>query len=92
MLTDWRIAPISEKLRAMLGFLEKLTLAPEQIGVEDIAPLHAAGISNQAIEDALYICMYFHCINRIADALNVDIPSAEMFISGAERLLKDGYL
>jgi uncharacterized peroxidase-related enzyme len=91
VLADWLVAPISDKLRAMLGFLEKLTLTPEQIGVGDIAPLHAAGISDQAIEDAIYVCAYFHCINRIADALDVYVPTTEMFAMSAERLLMDGY-
>jgi hypothetical protein len=31
VLDDWRTAAINEKLRAMLGFLEKLTLSPNSV-------------------------------------------------------------
>ena len=91
MLDDWRTAPIGEKLRATLGFLEKLTLCPSDIGPEDVAPLRAAGLSDQAIEDAIYVCAYFNVIDRVADALGFDIPSPEGFAQGADSLLKRGY-
>ena len=32
---DWRTAPIDERLRAMLGFIEKLTLRPDELGPAD---------------------------------------------------------
>jgi len=32
VLRDWRTAPLDPKLRATLGFLEKLTLAPTEVG------------------------------------------------------------
>ena len=75
-----------------LGFLEKVTLAPAEIGSEDIAPLRAAGVSEQAIEDALVVCALFNIIDRLADTLDVTIPSAEGFTRTAERLLDQGYL
>ena len=75
-----------------LGLLEKVTLAPAEIGLEDITPLRAAGVSEQAIEDALVVCALFNIIDRIADALDVTIPSAEGFARTAERLLEQGYL
>ncbi len=33
--TDWRTAPIDEKLRAVLGFIETLTLRPAELGPAD---------------------------------------------------------
>ena len=92
VLDDWRTAPIDEKVRVTLGLLEKVTLAPAQVGQEDVAPLLAAGVSEQAIEDALVVCALFNIIDRIADALDVTIPSAEGFARTAERLLEQGYL
>ncbi len=35
----------------MLGFLEKLTLAPGDVGQDDLTPLHAAGVSAQGEQD-----------------------------------------
>ena len=92
VLDDWRTAPIDEKLRVTLGLLEKVTLTPGEVGPADIAPLRAAEISEQAIEDALVVCALFNMIDRMADALDVAIPSAEGFARTAERLLEQGYL
>lgn len=91
-MTDWRTAPLDEKLRAMLGFLEKVTLFPAQISSSDVQSLFHAGISEQAIEDALLICACFNIIARIADALDVAIPSAEGFVQTATLLLDHGYI
>jgi alkylhydroperoxidase family enzyme len=75
-----------------LGLLEKVTLTPGEVGPGDIAPLRAAEVSDQAIEDALVVCALFNIIDRMADALDVAIPSAEGFARTAERLLEHGYL
>ena len=92
VLSDWRTAPIDEKLRMMLGLLEKVTLSPAEVSSSDVQPLLAAGISEQAIEDALIICAGFNIISRIADALDVAIPSPEGFVRTGEALLDHGYV
>jgi alkylhydroperoxidase family enzyme len=92
VLSDWRTVPIDEKLRMMLGLLEKVTLSPVEVSPADIEPLLRAGISKQAIEDAFIVCACFNIIARIADALDVAIPSTEGFAYTAERLLEHGYL
>ena len=75
-----------------MGFLEKLTLTPEEIGKEDIAQMRMAGVSDQAIEDAIYVCTYFNIIDRIADALDFEVLSAETFGQRAGNFLREGYL
>ncbi len=75
----------------MLGLLEKVTLAPADVKPEDISPLRAAGVSEQAIEDALYVCTYFNIIDRIADALNFSVPPLQALASRADILLEHGY-
>jgi uncharacterized peroxidase-related enzyme len=91
VLDDWRAAPIEEKLRAMLAFLEKLTLRPDDVTPDDIKPLRAAGLSNDAIEDAIHVCALLNVINRIADSLGFEVSSAEGFARSAQMLLKRGY-
>ncbi|GCE28970.1 hypothetical protein KDA_44540 [Dictyobacter alpinus] len=91
MNSDWRTAPIPEQLRATLGLLEKVTLSPNVLSSEDMLPVLATGVSAQAIQDALLICAGFNIISRLADALDVAIPSAEGFSRSAERLLTHGY-
>jgi alkylhydroperoxidase family enzyme len=75
-----------------LGFLEKLTLAPGNVGQDDFTPMRAAGVSDQAIEDAIYVCTYFNIIDRIADSLDFEVLSAETFAQRAGKFLREGYL
>lgn len=89
VLADWRTAPIEPALRATLGFLETLTLTPESIGLTDVEAVQAAGVSEQALLDAIYICAAFNLIDRVADALGFDIPAS--FTKGAASQLQRGY-
>jgi uncharacterized peroxidase-related enzyme len=91
VLADWHTAPIDEKTKAMLSFLRKLTLEPFNIGVVDIASLREAGLSDEAIEDAIHICANFNIINRLADAFGFELPSPQGLARSTEILLTRGY-
>jgi alkylhydroperoxidase family enzyme len=91
VLEDWRTAPIDEKLRATLGFLEKVTLSPDEVGPADADIPRQAGVSDAALIDAVYVCIIFNVIDRISDALDFAIPSDEEFKRSAKILLKRGY-
>ncbi|HSS76452.1 MAG TPA: peroxidase [Thermoanaerobaculia bacterium] len=92
MLEDYRTAPIPEKLRLMLAFLEKLTLRPAEVGVDDAAILRAGGLTDEEIESALHVCALFNIINRVADSLGFETADADGYEKGARRLLSVGYL
>jgi hypothetical protein len=72
--------------------VETLTLEPQSLTPRDIEPLKAAGLAADAIEDVIQVCALFNMYDRIADTLGFDVPSAEAFDRGADRLLKHGYL
>jgi alkylhydroperoxidase family enzyme len=91
ILSDWRSAPIDGKLRATLGFLEKLTLFPKAVGREDMAALRVAGLNDPPIRDATYVCVGFNIITRIADALDFEVPPPKAFIRSSKFLLIFGY-
>jgi hypothetical protein len=91
VLANWRTAPINSDLRSTLGFIEKLTLTPDQLGAEDVAALQAEGLTDQAVVDALYICVGFNIINRVADALGVQVPPPKVFARGVKFSLIFGY-
>jgi alkylhydroperoxidase family enzyme len=91
VLDDWRTAPIDEKLRATLGFLEKVTLSPEDVDAAGAALPRQAGVSDAALRDAVYVCALFNLIDRVSDALDFAIPSPEGFRKIAKLLLKRGY-
>jgi uncharacterized peroxidase-related enzyme len=92
VLGDWRVAPVNERMRAMLGFIEKLTLEPDGVTAADVAPLRQAGLSQEAIEDAIHVCTLFNVYDRLADAFEFDIPDAHGFAMSATSLLRRGYV
>jgi uncharacterized peroxidase-related enzyme len=59
--------------RALCLFAEKLTLAPGDMTQEDVAALRAAGFGDLEIHDAIQVVAYFNYINRVADAVHVDL-------------------
>jgi alkylhydroperoxidase family enzyme len=91
VLDDWRTAPVNERVRSTLGFLEKLTLSPAEVGPVDVAPLRSAGLSDQAIEEALYVCFLFNVMDRLADAFDFRLPTEEGFQRNGRLLHTIGY-
>ena len=91
MKADWRTAPVDEKLRAMLGFLEKLTLRPDELTHEDADAVRAAGVSDEAMVDAIHVGSLFNMIVRMADSLGWDIPTWESCFARADAMLANGY-
>jgi uncharacterized peroxidase-related enzyme len=70
---DWRRAELDAPERALCAFAEKLTLTPAAMTESDLAPLRAAGLDDPAIHDAVQVIAYFNYINRVADALHVEV-------------------
>lgn len=91
VLDDWGAAPIDEKLRAMVGFLEKLTLSPGEVGPDDGKLLQKVGISIQAAEDAIVVCTLFNIIDRVADSLNFAVPTPADFARTASNSTTHSY-
>ena len=70
---DWRRCELSEVDRALCAYGEKLTRAPSEMGEQDAAALRAVGLDDEAIHDAIQVVAYFNYINRVADAVHVDL-------------------
>jgi alkylhydroperoxidase family enzyme len=96
VLADWRTAPIEPPLRAMLGYLEAVTLRPAEVGPDDATAVRAAGVSDQAIVDALLVCAYFNLIDRLADSFHFTPIShtlgREGLLSHEAKFLARGYV
>ncbi len=75
----------------MLEFLEKLTLKPDELGPEDAAAVRAAGVSDEAMVDAIHVAALFNMIVRLADSLGWDVPPYESFLARAPAMLASGY-
>ncbi|HEY7357122.1 MAG TPA: hypothetical protein VH590_11670 [Ktedonobacterales bacterium] len=91
ILDDWRTAPVNEKLRATLAFVEKLTLQPDAISSEDILLMRRAGVSDEGIEEAIAVCALFNLADRIADAFDYVPPTPEQAARSGEMRLARGY-
>jgi alkylhydroperoxidase family enzyme len=88
---DWRSAPVDERLRATLGFIEKMTLRPAELSREDADAVRAAGVGDEALIDAIHVAALFNMIVRLADSLGWDVPPFEAFRSRADAMLAGGY-
>jgi alkylhydroperoxidase family enzyme len=75
----------------MLGFIETLTLRPAELGLDDADAVRAAGVSDEAIVDAIHVAALFNVITRLADSLDWDVPEWESFLASADRMLAEGY-
>ena len=87
-LADPGSAPGSEAMRATLTMLAALTERPDDFGPGDLAGPRSAGVSDEALADAILVCALFNMIDRCADALGFVLPEA----FDPERLLTMGYL
>jgi alkylhydroperoxidase family enzyme len=88
---DWRTAPVSEGLRATLGFIEKQTLRPDELTVADAEAVYAAGVSRQALRDAARVSAMFNMIVRLADSFDWDVPEWDRLLQRAPAMLEGGY-
>jgi alkylhydroperoxidase family enzyme len=82
---------VDQRLRATLGFIEKLTLRPAELSTDDAAQVLAAGVSEEALVDAIQVAALFNMIVRLADSLGWDVPTFEEFHARADRMLATGY-
>jgi uncharacterized peroxidase-related enzyme len=71
---DWRTAPIDERDRVMLGYVDTLTRDATKVSREDLDRLREAGFDDTAILQVNLIASWFNYINRVADGLGVGRP------------------
>ena len=90
-LADFRTAPISERLKAVLIFLEIMTLKPMEVTPEHANAVLRSGVSGHGLKDAIAVGAIFNIVTRYADALDFLLPTADEFERAAAMLLKRGY-
>jgi uncharacterized peroxidase-related enzyme len=72
---DWRQADLGNADRAMLVYVEKLTLRPWDMVEADVNALRNIGFSDSAILDINQVTGYYAFVNRLADGLGVELES-----------------
>ena len=91
VLSDYRTAPIDQKLRAMLGLLETFTLHPDRLDASRVRAVLATGVTREAIRDAFYVAFLFNTYDRLADTLGWELPDQRYYARAGQFLLKKGY-
>ena len=96
VLTELQPAPLGEGLRGTSRVLRRMTLAPGALGPADARRVLAAGVSGQALRDAIEVSAGFNLITRCADTIGARPHSARGLTSDAAiayggRLIDNGY-
>jgi uncharacterized peroxidase-related enzyme len=91
-ISDFRTASISGRLKSTLAFLEIMTLHPKDMKAEHAKAVLNAGVSADALTDAIAVGTLFSIVTRYADALDFAMPTPEEFELAASMLLKRGYV
>ncbi|MGN6200674.1 carboxymuconolactone decarboxylase family protein [Humibacter sp.] len=91
VLNDYRTAPVSDRLKAALTFIEKVTRTPDDVTAADARAALESGLSIDDLRDASAVASVFNVITRYANALAFQIPSSDEFDKAAGMLLKRGY-
>lgn len=84
------IEGVSDQIKHLLMFAEKLTRTPAAISSGDIGALTDSGISEQTIEDTVNVVSLFNYVNRLVDAFGV-AGSPDYFKMVGKSLAKSGY-
>ena len=73
LTSDWRSAALSSADRALCEYAEKLTRDPAAMRESDVDALRGHGFDDVAIHDTIQVVAYFNYINRVADAVHVEL-------------------
>jgi len=76
---------------ATAAFLETLTREPGEVSLAAVDRVRAAGVTEDALAEAIYIAFMFNTINRVADALGFEHRSETSRRRGAMILRRGGY-
>lgn len=71
--TNYKTEDLSDRLKAMLAYTDKLTLDPGKICKADVESLRTQDFDDRAIHDICAIAAYFAFVNRMADGLGVEL-------------------
>jgi uncharacterized peroxidase-related enzyme len=91
VLRDRETAPLDERTRQLLRFVEKVTRALPAIGVDDVEALRAARWDDEAIYYAITTCALFNFYNRWITATGVPEMSEEAHRAQGRSLAASGY-
>lgn len=75
LLSDWRTIQLSETNKLILGYAETITREASTIDQTYVDRLKQSGLPDQTIHDTAAVTAYFAFVNRMADALGVELET-----------------
>lgn len=92
VLQDYRAAPISDKLKALLTIAGKVQKNGRLVTEEDVEEARRLGATDREIHDAVLIAASFSMFNRYVDGLATWTPEGrEVYEEMGRRMAEDGY-
>ena len=91
VVKDVDAAPIEARLRPVLRYVGKLTLAPMTVTDADTDAVYQTGWDDTALFHATLICAHFNFVTRIAGGAGLSAPADEIAAAG-RRLAARGYV
>lgn len=92
VLADVDSSALTDAEKLLLHFLDKVNHDSPRISPADIAPLHAAGWTDEQIWYAITVCALFNFYNRWVDAAGVCALSDEAHSEGGKRSAAGSYV
>ena len=91
--SDYRTAPVSDKLKSLLRIADKVRVSGRNVTEEDISYAHSKGANDFDIHDTVLIAAAFCMFNRYVDGLGAMTPDDPSFYAmvGKQRA-DEGYL
>ena len=89
---DYRSAPVSSKLKALLNIAGKVQQGGKNVTNDDVARARAEGATDREIHDAVLIAAAFCMFNRYVDGLNTWAPlDRQVYVDRAAMRANEGY-
>ncbi len=89
---DFRSAPVSDKMKALLNIAAKVQKSGRDVTKDDIADAREEGATDREIHDTVLIAAAFCMYNRYVDGLGTFAPdSEEAYDKHGKELATEGY-
>jgi len=90
---DYRSAPVSSKLKALLNIAGKVQQDGKSVTTDDVARARAEGATDKEIHDAVLIAAAFCMFNRYVDGLATLTPTDhDAYDQMGQRMATQGYV
>jgi uncharacterized peroxidase-related enzyme len=90
---DYREAPVSSKLKALLAIAAKVQQSGKLVSASDVEVARAAGATDLEIHDTILIAAAFCMFNRYVDGLAMLTPTdPKLYDAMGQRMAQEGYV